>query len=264
MSWGITYPLLTNKWTMLELNKVYCMDCLRGMKEIPDNSIDLVCCDLPYGVTQNPEDKPLPLDILWGEYKRILKDEGVIVLTSQFPFTLDLILSNREWFRYDLIWDKKLVTGFLNANKRPLRVHEHILVFYKKCGVYNPQKTAGTKSHSKGKPKNSTNNNYGEFGFVDNREVLGELKHPTSIISIPKPHPSVALHRTEKPVELAEWIIKTYTNPGSVVLDNCIGCGWVAVAAKRNKRVFIGMEIRADFVEIANNRLSQEVISLTN
>jgi site-specific DNA-methyltransferase (adenine-specific) len=242
---------------MKELNTIYQGDCLQVMREIADKSIDLICCDLPYGVTQNPEDKPLPLDILWKEYKRILKDGGVIVLTSQFPFTLDLILSNKEWFKYDLIWDKQLVSGFLNANKMPLRVHEHILVFYKKCKTYNPQKTAGAKSHSKGKPKTNANNNYGEFGFIDNGELLGELKHPTSILSIPKPHPSVALHRTEKPVALAEWIIKTYTNKGAVVLDNCIGCGWTAIAAKKNGRNFIGIELRQDFVEIALKRVEQ-------
>ena len=184
------------------------------MPKIDNHSINLILCDLPYGVTQNKADIIIPLDKLWTEYKRILKSNGTIALTSQFPFTIDLINSNREWFKYDLIWDKKLPSGFLNSKKMPLRVHEHILIFYEKSGTYNPQFTIGKPSHSKGSIKTDVNRNYGKYGKVDNSKVQGSKKFPLSILQIQKPHPSKALHRTEKPVELAEWIIKTYTNKG--------------------------------------------------
>ena len=240
---------------MLEINQIYQGDCLEIMKLIVDKSISLILCDLPYGVTQNKEDKVIDLEILWQQYKRIIKDDGVIALTSQFPFTIDLINSNRSMFKYDLIWDKVLVSGFLNANRMPLRIHEHILIFYKKLGTYNPQKTIGEKNHPKGKEKKTANNNYGEHGFVDNWEILGDLKHPTSILRISKPHPNVALHRTEKPVELAEYLIKTYTNKGDLVLDNCIGSGWTAIACVKTNRKFIGIELRQKFVDISVQRV---------
>jgi site-specific DNA-methyltransferase (adenine-specific) len=242
---------------MLEINKIYQGDCLILMKDIPEKSINLILCDLPYGVTQNVEDKIIDMYKLWEQYNRILKEDGVIVLTSQFPFTIDLINSNRKMFKYDLIWNKVLTSGFLNANRMPLRVHEHILVFYNKLGTYNPQKTLGNKNHSKGKEKKNANNNYGVFGFVDNKNVLGDLKHPQSIITIQKAHPSVALHRTEKPVELSEYLIKTYTDEEDIVLDNCIGSGWTAVACVKTNRKFIGIELRQDFVDICNKRIME-------
>ena len=242
---------------MLEINQIHQGDCIELMQQIDDASVDMVLCDLPYGVTQNKEDKRLNLQELWKQYKRILKEDGIIVLTSQFPFTIDLINSNREWFKYDLIWDKQLSSGFLNANRMPLRVHESILIFYKKLGTYNSQKTIGKKNHSKGKEKKNRNRNYGEFGFQDNKDKLGNLKHPTSIISIQKTHPSIALHRTEKPVELSDWLIKTYTNKGNLVLDNCIGSGWTAVSCKRNNRNFIGIDLNKDFVEASKKRIQK-------
>lgn len=244
----------------MELNKIYYGDCLEIMPRIEDKSVNLILCDLPYGITQNKEDKIIPLDKLWNQYERILKKRGIIVLTSQFPFTIDLINSNREWFKYDLVWDKRISTGFLNANKMPLRVHEQLLVFYDKLGTYNPQKTIGNKSHSIGKTKIHEQNNYGKCGRVDNKDLLGNLKHPTSIIQIQKLHSSKTLHRTEKPVELANWIIKTYSNEGDLVLDNCIGVGWTAVSCIKNKRNFIGIEKDEGFVKIANERLKQDVL----
>ena len=237
------------------LNTITCCDCLEGMKLIDDKSIDLILCDLPYEVTQNKADKIIPFDKLWRQYKRIIKSDGIIVLTSQFPFTIDLINSNRSWFRYDLIWDKVLTSGFLNANRMPLRVHEHLLIFYKKSGTYNPQKIKGQQNHSKGKEKKNKNNNYGEYGFKDNTTILGDSKHPKSIITIRKTHPSIASHRTEKPVELSDWIIKTYTNEGDLVLDNCIGSGWTAISCKKNDRNFIGFEMSQDYCDIAEKRL---------
>ena len=239
----------------METNKIYQGNCLELMKQIEENSVNLILCDLPYGVTKNPDDKVIDLIRLWEQYKRIIKDDGIIVLTAQQPFTTDLINSNREMFKYELIWDKQLTSGFLNANKQPLRSHENILVFYKRFGTYNPQKVKGEKSHSKGFMKTDKNKNYGKYGKVDNTDILGNLKHPKSIISFMKPHPSKANHPTEKPVELAEWIIKTYSNEGDLILDNCIGSGWTGIASKKLKRDFIGIDIKKEFVDISNKRL---------
>jgi site-specific DNA-methyltransferase (adenine-specific) len=242
---------------MLETNKIYQGDCLELMKQIEDKSIDLILCDLPYGVTQNEADKVIDLSKLWEQYKRIIKDDGTIVLTAQQPFTTDLINSNRGMFKYELIWHKELPSGFLNANRQPLRVHENVLIFYKSLGTYNPQKVKGSKNYSKGSMKTDVNNNYGKYGKVDNSEEQGEMKHPQSVISFMKPHPSKAKHPTEKPVELAEWIVKTYSNEGDLILDNCIGTGWTAIACKKFNRNFIGMDLNKDYILIANERLSQ-------
>ena len=239
----------------MEINKIINGDCLEEMKAIEDKSINLILCDLPYGVTQNSKDKVIDLNRLWKEYKRIIKEEGVIVLTAQQPFTTDLINSNIEMFKYELIWDKKLTSGFLNANRQPLRVHENILVFYNKLGTYNPQKILGNKSHSKGSMKSDTNKNYGKYGKVDNTDSLGEMKHPKSIISFQKPHPSKSQHPTEKPVELAQWIIKTYSNEGDLVLDNTCGVGSFLVACKLENRDFIGIELNKEYCGIAEERI---------
>ena len=241
----------------METNRIYQGDCLELMKQIEDKSIDLILCDLPYGVTQNPDDKIIDLKLLWEQYKRILKEDGTIILTSQQPFTTDLINSNREMFKYELIWHKKLPSGFLNANRQPLRVHENILVFYKKIGTYNPQKVKGEKNHSKGSMKTDVNKNYGKYGKVDNTESLGDMKHPKSIISFMKPHPSKAKHPTEKPIELAGWIVKTYSKEGDLILDNCIGTGWTAISCKNLGRNFIGIDLNMDYVKIAQERLTK-------
>ena len=242
----------------METNKIYQGDCLELMKQMEDKGVDLILCDLPYGVTQNKADEVIDLSKLWEQYKRIIKDDGTIVLTSQQPFTTDLINSNREMFKYELIWHKELPSGFLNANRQPLRVHENILIFYKSLGTYNPQKFKGNKNHSKGSMKTDVNNNYGIYGKVDNTEELGEMKHPQSIISFMKPHPSKAKHPTEKPVELAEWIIQSYSNEGDLILDNCIGTGWTAIACKKFNRNFIGIDLNKDYILIAEERLTKQ------
>jgi len=241
----------------MEINKIHQGNCLELMKQIEDKSVDLILCDLPYGVTQNPKDKVLNLKELWKQYNRILKDDGTIVLTAQQPFTTDLINSNRGMFKYELIWNKELSSGFLNANRQPLRVHENVLVFYKNLGTYNPQKFKGSKNHSKGSMKTDVNKNYGVYGKVDNTEELGDMKHPQSIICFMKPHPSKAKHPTQKPVELFKYLIKTYTNEGDLVLDNCIGSGTTAVACIELKRNFIGIELDEKYCEIANKRINK-------
>ena len=176
----------------MRLNTIYNEDCLEGMKRIPSESINLIITDLPYQKTKNKWDSMIPLDLLWEQYDRIIKPNGAIILFGQDTFTAKVMLSNEKMHRYNLIWDKVLPSGFLNANRMPLRSHEDIMVFYKKLPQYNPQKTLGKKNHSKGKPKEYQNNNYGEFGFIDNSEELGDMKHPKSILTFEKPHPSVS------------------------------------------------------------------------
>ena len=232
-------------------------DCLELMKDIPDKSVDMILADLPYGTTQNKWDSVIPLDRLWKQYKRIIKDNGVIVLFGQGKFTGEMMLSEPKLHRYNLIWDKVLPSGFLNANRMPLRSHEDIVVFYKKLPQYNPQKTKGKPNNSKGIPKQNENNNYGHFEFVDNKDELGDMKHPKSIIRFEKPHPSVGIHPTQKPVDLMEYLIKTYTNEGETVLDNCMGSGTTGVACKNLNRNFIGIELDDDYFEIAKQRISE-------
>lgn len=219
-------------------------DCLQLMKNIEDKSIDMILADLPFGVTQNKKDICIPFGLLWGQYERIIKQNGVIVLFGQDKFTIDLILSNKKLHRYNLIWDKVLPSGFLNANKQPLRSHEDICVFYKKQPTYNPQKYLGrNKSHSKGKPKKTENNNYGDFDFVDNKEIHGTSKFPKSILTFEKPHPSITIHPTQKSVELCEWLIKTYTNENEIILDNVAGGMTTAIACINTNRNYICMEM---------------------
>jgi site-specific DNA-methyltransferase (adenine-specific) len=235
-------------------------DCLGLMNDIDDKSIDMVLCDLPYGVTKNKLDIAIPFELLWKQYERIVKDNGAIVLFGQDKFTAHLMLSNEKYHRYNLIWNKILVSGFLNANRMPLRCHEDICVFYKKCPTYNPQKTIGSKNHSKGSMTNdNTNNNYGKFDLVDNAEKLGNLKFPTSILTFQKPHPSTTVHCTQKPVDLLEYLIKTYTNEGELVLDNCMGSGSTGVACINTNRRFIGIEKDNENFEIAKKSIHNSI-----
>lgn len=230
-------------------------NCLELMAELPDASIDMILCDLPYGITRNKWDSVIPLEPLWSEYKRIAKLNAAIVLFADGMFEANLMLSNPQMWRYNLVWDKVLTSGFLNANRMPLRSHEEICVFYQKQPTYNPQKTLGQKNHSKGRPKENANENYGEYDFVDNADKLGNMKHPKSILTFPKPHPSVAIHPTQKSQELCEWLIKTYTNEGDIVLDNCMGSGTTCLAAKNTGRRYIGFELDENYFNIAKERI---------
>lgn len=234
-------------------------DCIDLMKEIPYKSIDMILCDLPYGVTANREDKPIPFNLLWREYCRIIKDNGCIALFGQGTFFVDLVNSNRKLYRYDLVWNKILTSGFLNANCMPLRQHEQIAIFYKKKPTYNPQFTEGKPLHGKGisyKVKESINNNYNKFNTIEDNRKGSIKKYPTSIISFSKPHSSIAIHRTEKPIELLEYLIKTYTNAGEIVLDNCMGSGNTCIAAGNTHRKYIGFEINKMYFDIALARLN--------
>lgn len=242
--------------------ELYQGDCLEIMRKIPDKSIDMILCDLPYGVTRNHWDSQIPLDQLWSQYERIITDNGAICLFADGMFMAKLMMSNPKLWRYNLVWNKVIPSGFLNANRMPLRATEEIVVFYKKQPVYNPQKIKGKPNHSKGKAvgkvsddENQTNNNYGNYTIVDNNKELGDMKHPTSLLTFSKPHPSVMKHPTEKPVILCEWLIKTYTNPEMIVLDNCMGAGSTGVACKNLGRNFIGIELDEEYFKIAEERV---------
>lgn len=243
------------------MNKLFHGDCLSIMPELPDKSIDMILCDLPYGVTRNKSDIVIPFDKLWEQYERIIKDNGAIILFGQGVFFIDLVNSNRKIFRYDLVWDKILKTGFLNAKRMPLRQHEQIAVFYKQLPTYNPQFTKGQPLHSKGyayKDKEVVNNNYGQYIESDDSRAGSTEKYPSSILIYQKPHPSVAQHRTEKPVELLEYLIKTYTNEGDTVLDNCMGAGGCGIACMNTNRNFIGIEIDNNYFDIAYQRIKRK------
>lgn len=239
--------------------ELYNGDCLEIMQKIENKSIDMILCDLPYGTTQNKDDIIIPFESLWKEYERIIKDNGCIALFGQGIFYVDLVNSNRKMFRYDLIWDKILTSGFLNAKRMPLRRHEQIAIFYKKLPTYNPQFTEGQPLHSKGKSyisKEHKNQNYGNFHMTDDSRCGSIEKYPTSILRFQKPHPSIAKHRTEKSIECLEWLIKTYTDENETVLDNCMGSGTTGVACKNLNRNFIGIELSKEYFEIAKERIN--------
>ena len=239
----------------LDLNKIYNEDCLEGMKRIDDKSIDMILCDLPYGTTQNKWDSVIPLDELWKEYKRIIKDNGVIVLTSQGIFTAKLMLSNEKWFKYKLVWVKSKATNFLNAKKQPLRKHEDICVFYNKQPQYNPQMTEG-EPYDKGVRKNQLTGSYGDFNPV---HVKSEgMRYPTDVVYFKTAESEGKVyHSTQKPAALFEYLIKTYTDEGEIVLDNCMGSGTTAVACLNTNRNFIGFEKEEKYYNIANERIEK-------
>lgn len=240
-------------------------DCLDVLSKIPDKSIDMILCDLPYetlnkGNSNASWDRMIPLQTLWAQYERIIKDNGAIVLFSQGLFTSLLMSSNPKLWRYNLVWDKVLSGGFLNARRMPLRVHEDICVFYKKLPVYNPQMSIGKPLHGRGtayKSKTLTNNCYGSLNNHDNDREGCTEKFPTSILRFPKPHPSVTVHPTQKPVELCEWLIRTFSNEGDVILDNAMGSGSTGVACVNTGRRFIGIEINEIFFQTASERIKE-------
>ncbi len=231
-------------------------DCIEIMKSIQEKSIDLILCDLPYGVTQNKADIIINFEKLWEQYKRIIKDNGAILLFGQGLFFIDLVNSNRKMYRYDIVWNKELISGFLNAKKMPLRQHEQIAVFYKKAPTYNPQFTEGKPLHSRGYlKKQRVNNNYGEFADIGDERKGSKDKYPTSILTFKKPHPSVCEHPTQKPVALLEYLIKTYSNKGDTVLDNCMGSGSTIFAAINTGRHYIGIDINKDYCSNVQEKL---------
>lgn len=242
---------------MLLENTIHLGDCLELMKELPDKSVDLILCDLPYGVTsRNAWDSIIPLEALWRAYNRIAKDNAAIVLTAIQPFTSHLVLSNETAFKYEWIWEKSTATNFLNAKKQPLRNHESVLVFYRKQVNYVPQKTHGhVRKVSTAEHKRDSINtpNYGVHGLTayDSTE-----RYPKSVVKFPNDKQKSAIHPTQKPVALFEYLIKTYTNPGDLVLDNCAGSGTTAVACKATGRRFICIEKDPVYWQKAVDRVS--------
>lgn len=232
-------------------------DCLELMKNIEDNSVDMVLCDLPYGTTRNKWDSIIPLDRLWQQYKRVIKDNGAIVLFSAEPFTSLLITSNIQWFRYDLIWSKTQGSDFLNANRKPLRSHENICVFYKKQPTYNPQKTDGKPY--KAKSGETTSSNFGKFNGNHHTENKDGKRCPLSVLRFSGEHNRGKQHPTQKPTDLLEWLIKTYTNEGETVIDNSMGSGSCGVACVNTGRKFIGIELDQGYFDIAKERIEKSI-----
>ena len=237
----------------MELNKIYNEECLKGMaNRIPNNSIDMILADLPYGSTQCNWDIIIPFKPLWAQYERIIKDNGAIVLTGTEPFSSHLRLSNLKLYKYDWIWDKVKGTGFLNAKKQPMRNHEKVSVFYKKQCTYNPQKTFGHKSKKSYRSSNLQTDVYGKMN--NNYTYESTERYPRSIQVFSTDTQNSSLHPTQKPVTLFEYLVKTYTNEGDLILDNVIGSGTTAVASLRSGRKFIGFEKEEKYYHIALKR----------
>jgi site-specific DNA-methyltransferase (adenine-specific) len=226
-------------------------DCLEVMKTISEQSIDMILCDLPYGVTNNKWDSILDLALLWSEYDRIIKANGAVVLTATQPFTSRLVLSNPKHFKYDMVWEKTIASNQMNVKHQPLRCHESVLVFYKKLPIYNEQTTAGTPYTIKRKADYKE----GSYNKQSPSEKINDgYRHAKSIIKIPNPRIKGG-HPTEKPVALLEYLIRTFTNPGDLVLDNCMGCGSTGEACLNLGRSFIGIEIDENYYKKAKSKL---------
>lgn len=252
------------------MNSVILGDCLDVMEKMPDGCIDMILCDLPYGTTQNKWDSVIPLEELWKQYKRILKPNGVVVLTSVGMFTAQLMLSQPKMFKYRWIWQKSKATNFLNAKKQPLRKFEDVCVFYKKQPTYNPQMLEG-KPYDKGVRKNQLSGSYGDFQPA---HVHSDgLRYPTDIIYFKTAESEGEVwHPTQKPVELGRYLVRTYTNPGDIVLDNTCGSGIFLVSALLEGRNFIGIEKNenialfkekeVDYIEIASKRIKKAFFML--
>jgi len=237
---------------MLELNKIYNMDCLEGMKYIEDKSIDMILCDLPYGTTKCKWDTVIPFEPLWEQYNRIIKNNGAIVLFGSEPFSSALRMSNIKYYRYDWIWKKNISTLFQHCNKMPLSNHELISVFYKRQCYYNPQ---GIVECNKINKRGSMGRNLGEG--TNNEYVTKYTNYPRRILEFNK---DGNLHSTQKPVSLCEYLIKTYTRENELVLDNCIGSGTTAIACINTNRNYIGFELDKEYYEIAKNRINKHII----
>lgn len=228
-------------------------DCLERMRDIADASVDLVLCDLPYGTTKAPWDAVIPFSPLWDAYERVLKTTGAVVLTAAQPFTSAVVMSNPKWFRYDLVWEKSKATGFLNAKRQPLRAHESILVFSPKAPPYFPQMEEGA-AYDKGVRKQQTDGDvYGKF---ERRRISsGGQRYPRSVKRFTTAEREGGFHKSQKPLALMEWLIKTYSQPGSIVLDNAMGSGTTGHACLNLDRKFIGIDSDAHFCSVAAKRL---------
>jgi len=237
-------------------------DCLELMKDIPDGSVDMVLCDLPYGTTHNHWDSVIPLDNLWIEYNRIAKNNAAIALFGQDKFMARLMLSNEKAHRYNIVWEKTKAGGFLNAKRMPMVAHEEICIFYKKLPKYNPQFEQGTPYQKKA-VTNGDGKNYGKFERVGKINVNDGRRYPRSVIRFANDNHN-SLHPTQKPVALLEYLIRTYSNPGELILDNCMGSGSTGVACLNTGRRFIGIELNKDYYLIARDRIEAKRKEIEN
>ena len=215
-------------------------DCLDVLPTMPDKSVDMILCDLPYGTTRNNWDSVIPLEPLWEQYLRVIKDRGAIVLTAQGLFTAKLIMSQEQHFKYRIIWVKSKATNFLNAKRQPLRKHEDICVFYKKAPTYNPQMSEGDP-YDKGVRKDQLTGSYGDF---DPAHIKSSgARYPTDVVYFKTAESEGEVwHPTQKPVALGRYLVRTFTNPGDVVMDNAFGSGSFLVAAHLENRDYVGIE----------------------
>lgn len=230
--------------------KLYNNDCLKILPTLPDHSVDMVLADLPFGSTRNEWDHIIPMDQLWEQYKRLLKVGGVVALFGDEPFSSKLRLSNPKWYRYDWYWIKNRWSGFLNAKRMPLKAVETISIFYPKLPLYNPQMLSGKPYKAKNDTKS---NNWGSYktGWVTNNKGT---RYPVNAIHFNKL--AKTIHPTQKPVDLLEYLIKTYTNENMTVLDNTMGSGSTGVACKNLNRNFIGIEKDPDYFKLAEERIN--------
>lgn len=256
----------------MELNKIYNMDCIEGMQMIDDKSIDMILCDLPYGTTKCKWDKIIPFKELWEQYERIIKDNGAIVLTAVQPFTTALVGSNPKLFRYEIIWKKTLPTGFLNAKKMPLRIHENVLVFYKHLPTYNPQMMAVQRNDvGRVRTNGGKAEQYNEFRSKEWTYIETGERYPVDVIEISNWNGALfgktdnaTKHPTQKPVQLFEYLIKTFSNEGDVILDNCMGSGTTAIACLQTGRKYIGFEKEKEFCNIARQRIDECIFAYSD
>jgi len=247
---------------LLEINKIYNMDCLEGMKYIDDKSIDMILCDLPYGTTACKWDSIIPFEPLWEQYERIIKDNGAIVLFGSQPFTSALVMSKLNLFRYEIIWKKERPTNFMMAKKQIMKYHENILIFYKKQGTFNPQMEKRKEENKRNNKPRGLENKVWDIentGKYSERVLSGsnDLIYPNSVLEFSMER---GLHPTQKPVKLFEYLIKTYTDEGDLVLDNCMGSGTTAIASINTNRNYIGFELNKEYYELAKNRINKHIL----
>jgi len=243
---------------MLKLNEIHHGDCLELMKDIPDNSIDLVLTDPPYGISVCKWDNIIPFEPMWKQLKRVTKDNGAIVLFGSEPFSSYLRISNIKQYKYDIIWDKDKASNILNCNRQILKTHEIISIFYKKQCQYNPQKVKLDKPRKRNNRRvKSDNLGDNSKDYDANGNTVYTHSFPKSILKFSKDNGGRGYHPTQKPVSLMEYLIKTYTNINEMVLDFTIGSGTTAIAAINTNRQFIGIEKESKYVEIAKKRITQ-------
>jgi len=247
------------------MSKLFLGDCIDIMSTLPDGCVDMVFADLPYGTTQNKWDSLIPFDELWAQYNRVVKIDGAVVLTAQPPFDKVLACSNLKDFKYEWIWEKNKATGHLNAKKMPMKAHENVLVFYRKLPTYNPQMTTGHKPMNAVLPKDNIPEPEEKRNYNHVEKRLGNtggttIRYPRDILKFPviNNDDPKKFHPTQKPVQMIEYFIRTYSNPGDTVLDNCMGSGSTIIACNNTDREYIGIEQSEEYYNKAKEWIESE------